>query len=77
MTMAIREDGAYQFESVRTIGIMQGQGAFTLVDGKLRVESDKGWASATLYEESGRRMLKVEAMAKDGVQYSADLEPIK
>lgn len=77
VTLIIREDGAYAFEAVRTIGIMQGQGTFTLTDGKLRTETERGWAEATLYEESGRRMLKVIGAAKDGVQYSAELEPKK
>lgn len=77
VTLIIREDGAYAFETVRTIGIMQGQGTFTLADGKLRAESERGWFEATLYEEGGRRMLKVIGAAKDGVQYSAELDPKK
>ena len=63
--------------SVRTIGIFQGQGTFTLIDGKLKAESERGWAIATLYEEGGRRMLKVESATKDGTQYSAELTPTK
>ena len=31
----------------------------------------------TLYEEGGRRMLKVEGATKEGTEYSADLEPSK
>ena len=77
VTLAIRDDGAYAFESVRTIGIFHGKGMLTLVDGKLRAETERGWVLATLYEEGGRRMLKVEAAGKDGVQYSADLDPTK
>ena len=61
--------------SLRTIGIFQGQGAFTLIDGKLRTETDKGSAILTLYEERGRRMLKVEGATNDGVKYSANLDP--
>jgi hypothetical protein len=77
MTLTIRDDGSYDFISVRTIGIFQGQGTFTLIDGKLKTETERGWTIATLYEEDGRRMLKVEGAAKDGVQYSADLAPTK
>ncbi|MGA6826411.1 hypothetical protein ACO9S2_02235 [Nitrospira sp. NS4] len=77
VTLIIREDGAYAFETVRTIGIMHGQGTFTLTDGKLRAESERGWIEATLYEEGGRRMLKVIGAAKDGVQYLAELDPKK
>jgi len=75
--VTIREDGVYHFESVRTIGIMQGQGTFTIADGKLRAETERGWGLVTLYEEGGRRMLKVEGATKDGMRYSADLDPAK
>ena len=77
VTLTIRDDGSYEFMSVRTIGIFQGQGTFTLIDGKLKAESERGWAIATLYEEGGRRMLKVESATKDGTQYSAELTPTK
>ena len=77
VTLTIRNDGSYDFVSVRTIGIFQGQGTFTLIDGKLKAETEQGSTIATLYEEGGRRMLKVEWATKDGVQYSADLAPTK
>jgi hypothetical protein len=77
MTLTIRDDGSYDFVSVRTIGIFQGQGTCTLIDGKLKTETERGWAIATLYEEGGRRMLKVEGATNDGTQYSADLAPTK
>lgn len=77
VTVTIHNDGSYQFKSVRTIGIMHGEGTFTLSDGKLRSETDRGWIVATLYEENGRRMLKVEAATKEGSPYSADLGPMK
>ena len=77
VTLTIRDDGSYDFVSVRTIGIFQGQGTFTLIDGKLKGETERGSTIATLYEEGGRRMLKVEWATKDGVQYSADLAPTK
>jgi hypothetical protein len=73
VTLAIRDDGSYDFVSARTIGIFQGQGTCTLIDGKLKTETERGWAITTLYEEGGWRMLKVEGATKDGVQYSADL----
>jgi hypothetical protein len=77
VTLIIREDGAYAFEAVRTIGIMHGKGTFTLTDGKLRAETERGWAEATLYEEGDRKMLKVIGATTDGVQYSAELAPKK
>ena len=77
VTLTIRDDGSYEFMSVRTIGIFQGQGTCTLIDGKLKTETERGWAITTLYEEGGWRMLKVEGATKDGVQYSAELTPSK
>jgi hypothetical protein len=77
LMVMIYNDGSYQFKSVRTIGIMQGQGRFTLADGKLKVENEHGGIVGTLYEEGGRRMLRLEGATKDGTQYSADLEPKK
>ncbi len=77
VTLTIRDDGSYDFVSVRTIGIFRGEGVYRLIDGKLKAETEQGWTIATLYEESGRRMLKVEGATKDGTQYSADLAPVK
>jgi hypothetical protein len=75
--LASSSDGGYDFVSVRTIGIFHGKGTFTLIDGKLRTETERRWGMATLYEEGARRMLKVEGATKDGTQYSADLAPMK
>jgi len=77
VTFTIRDDGSYDFVSVRTIGILRGQGTFTLIDGTLSAETEQGWTVATLYEEGGRRLMKVQGATKDGVQYSADLAPTK
>ena len=77
VTFTIRDDGSYDFVSVRTIGIFRGQGTFTLIDGKLKAETEQGWTVATLYEEGARRLMKVDGATKDGVQYSADLAPTK
>lgn len=77
VTFTIRDDGSYDFVSVRTIGIFRGQGTFTLIDGKLKAETEQGWTVATLYEEGTQRLMKVDGATKDGVQYSADLTPTK
>lgn len=75
VTLVTGEDGSYEFVSMRTIGMFHGKGTFTIIDGKLTVETERGSAVLTLYEEGGRRMLKAEGATKDGVQYSADLTP--
>ena len=77
MTLTIRDDGSYDFVSVRMIGIFHGNGTLTLVDGKLRAETERGWGMVTLYEEGGGRILKLEGATKDGTQYSANLDPSK
>jgi hypothetical protein len=77
MTLMIHEDGSYHFESVRTVGIMHGQGIFAIIDGKLRGETKRGWGIVTLYEGSGQRRLRVAGATNDGVQYLADLDPTK
>ena len=77
MTLTIRDDGGYDFVSIRMIGIFHGKGTLTLIDGKLRTETERGWALVTLYEDGPRRMLKVEGATKEGTQYSADLAPTK
>ena len=77
MTVTIREDGAYHFLSMRTIGIMHGQGTFTIADGKLRAETERGWGLGMLYEKGERQMLKVEGATEGWYGYSADLDPAK
>lgn len=77
VTLTIGNDGSYEFVSIREIGIFQGKGTFTILDGKLRAETERGSSVVTLYKDGGRRMLKVEAATKDGVQYSAQLTPTK
>ena len=78
MTLMIQDDGSYEYVSVQTIDrIFYGKGTLTLIDGKFRAETERGWALVVPYEESGRRMLKIEGATKDGVQYAADLGPTK
>lgn len=77
MTLTIRGNGTYHFESVRTVGLMQGDGTFAVTEGQLRMNSEDGWITGRLYENGPSRLLKIEAKSKDGVHYAADLEPRK
>lgn len=77
LTLTIRENGTYHFESVRTIGIMQGDGTFTVLDGRLRMDKEGAWITGQLYADDSRRRLTIEAESKDGVHYAADLAPGK
>jgi len=45
VTLTICDDRSYDFVCVRTIGIFQGQGTCTLIDGKLKTETERGWAA--------------------------------
>ncbi len=73
----IQEDGTYQFEVLRTIGVFSGQGRFSVEDGGLTAKSEKGTINVQLYHHSGKddRILKNKAQSNDGVTYLADLTP--
>ena len=73
----IEEDGMYQFEVLRTIGVFSGQGRFSVEDGALSAKSEKGTINVQLYRHSGKddRILKNRAQSSDGITYHADLTP--
>ena len=71
----IHEDGTYEFAAYRTVGVFGGKGQFTLKDGTLFVETERGTASIALFVAEAGRMLRAEAETKDGLRYSGDLLP--
>jgi hypothetical protein len=76
MMMRIGEDGSYEFASFREIGVFQGSGTLRLSEGQLFLEGPRGGrATFTLYAENGRRLLRADAVARDGQQLTADLTP--
>lgn len=75
--LLIREDGRYEFESYRMIGVLRGNGRFTVTEGKLMTQTDRGRISCVLYTAEGQRMLKAEGVTRDGVEYSAELMPVR
>ena len=75
--VTIREDGAYEFTSFRTIGVFHGSGTFTLSDGKAMATGGRGTVTLMLYTADGRRRLRAVGLAKDGTEYSADLDPAR
>ena len=77
LEVTIREDGAYEFSSFRTIGAATGSGTLLLKDGNLMTESDRGSATYTLYDRGGMRVLVFDAVMKDGIRYSANLDRVK
>lgn len=77
VAIMIEPDGRFRFASVRTIGLLSGEGTFTLKDGKLTFRSEKFTIDATLFEADGKRMLKAEGIASDGMGYNSELTPAR
>jgi len=77
VSMIIAPDGKFRFVSVRTIGVMSGEGSFALTNGKLTASSERGTIEATLFEAEGQRMLKAEGKASDGMEYNAEMTQTK
>jgi hypothetical protein len=76
MMMRIGADGSYEFASFREIGVFQGSGTLRLSEGQLFLEGPRGGrATFTLYAENGRRLLRADAVARDGQRLTADLTP--
>jgi hypothetical protein len=74
--MRIGEDGVYEFASFREIGAFQGSGTLRLSAGQLFLEGPRGGrATFTLYADDGRRLLRADAVARDGQKLTADLTP--
>jgi hypothetical protein len=77
VTIVIAPDGQFKFTSVRTIGVMSGEGQFALTNGKLTFSSERGTIDATLLEAKGQRMLKAAARASDGTEYNSELTQVR
>ncbi|MGH7309852.1 MAG: hypothetical protein ACREK6_14275 [Candidatus Rokuibacteriota bacterium] len=71
--LTVEGDGTYRFTSARTIGVLQGGGKLALKDGALSSASEHGSANYRLVDRGGTRVLKVEAVDRDGLRYSAEL----
>jgi hypothetical protein len=74
--LRIGENGSYEFASFREIGAFQGSGTLRLSAGQLFLEGPRGGrATFTLYADDGRRLLRADAVARDGQKLTADLTP--
>lgn len=71
--LTVDGDGTYRFTSARTIGVLQGGGKLMLKDGALSSASEHGSANYRLVDRGDKRVLKVEAIDRDGLRYSAEL----
>ena len=75
VSVVIRDDGAYAFQTYRDEGLFKGNGKLTLSDGKAVEQTEKESVVFTLYAEGGQRVLAAKGVAHNGVKYSADLTP--
>jgi hypothetical protein len=75
--LKIQPDGAFHFEAYRTMGVFSGTGVFTLHNGTLLAQSEKGKVTAKLYRHAGKhdRVVKAEGTSGDGITYHAELTP--
>ncbi len=71
--LTVEADGSYRFESARTIGVLQGSGKLALKEGALSSSSEQGSASYRLVDRGGKRLLRVDAVDRDGHRYSGEL----
>lgn len=74
--VTLRDNGAYEFASYRTIGVMSGKGMLALKEGRLVGQSDKGKLTFELYRDpvSDERMLRAQGATADGLDYVAQLK---
>jgi hypothetical protein len=77
VTLIVLPDGRYRFTSARTIGILRGEGTFTVEDGRLTTTSERGTMDLTLFEGEGRRMLRATGRSSDGLGFIAEVTPVK
>jgi hypothetical protein len=77
VTLIILPDGRYRFTSARTIGILRGEGTFTVEDGRLTSTGERGTMDVTLLEGEGRRMLRATGQSSDGLGFVAEVTPVK
>jgi hypothetical protein len=75
VTLVIAPSGKYRFASVRTIGVLSGEGQLSADHGLMTGSSDRQSVQLALYEAGGRRLLRFENRWANGEEYLADLTP--
>jgi len=76
--LTIYEDGRFEYVSHRNyLGIAKGGGVLKLTDGKLTSETERGQATYILVARSGRHVLMVDALSKQGLRYTAELTRVE
>jgi len=75
VSIVIAPDGRFHFSSVRTIGVLSGEGNLTVTDGHLTATNERGSLEMTLHEADNQRMLKTTGESSDGTRFVVDLTP--
>lgn len=75
VTLIVLPDGRFRFLSARTIGILSGEGVFSVVDDHLAVSTERGSIDLSLFEGEGQRLLRATGRSRDGSQFNAELTP--
>jgi hypothetical protein len=77
VSVVIAPDGRFHFSSVKTIGVLSGEGHLTVTDGHLTATNERGSLEMTLHEADNQRMLKTTGESSDGTRFVVDLTPTK
>jgi hypothetical protein len=75
LELTIRDDGSYEVVSTRLIGVMRGTGRFTLADGKLVTQGERGSATLALATRGPERRLDMMMRNREGVDLASTLTP--
>jgi hypothetical protein len=76
--MTIGEDGTYEFEIARTIGVAAGKVKFALEEGKLTMKGERGGrATFALFQRDDARFLRGAGMLHSGTALSGELRPAR
>ncbi len=78
LQIVIDENGNFEAVSRRDFaGTFKSKGAFQLIEGRLKTESERGSGTYTLFEDEGKRILRLEAITDRGIRHSGTLTPAK
>jgi hypothetical protein len=75
LELTIRDDGSYEAVSSRVIGVMRGTGRFTIADGRLVAQGERGSAVAALATRGAERRLDVNMKNREGLDLPTTLVP--
>jgi len=75
LNLVLNADGTYETGSARTTGALEGRGRAEVLNGQLRISSQRASGIGTLYDKDGKRTLIVQITGANGRQFTARLTP--